>query len=405
MRAALLSLCLSAAPAVLMVLGGCSSLQHWVVDTTLSSAPRPDNRPRPMVLAASPKHYEVLAGDLHCHVNPPDHAPHVVRDLSETAELAASEKLDFVVLTPHVWARFFASEALRAKVIEQQAALRAAIAALPDRGTMFIPGIEYTDGQFGHVGVSFSNLEQVLAGLPVAEAREHPERFFERHVEAGGLLVVNHPFTTPVNFIVSIARADLSWRPFLREGPFPPEIEAVSRLAHGYEAYNLTTTELRDRFLLFDRDWSIRQTLGRLDTEIVKQHWRMAPVGGRDSHGHHLWATTFVLSEARTPQAVHHAIVAGRTCIRDPAACSFRARSEGGEWVAVGGSLEGVAAVEVAADGGDIEVRRDGQVVAQPGSGASARVEVPVASCSVLRARVGQSESASIYVNCGLPPG
>ncbi len=79
------------------------------------------------------------------------------------------------------------------------------------------------------------------------------------------------------------------------EGPFPPEIEALHRLAQGFEAFNLTTTELRDRFLLRDRMLSIRSTLARLDREILAQKRPMFSVGGSDSHGHSLRATTFIV--------------------------------------------------------------------------------------------------------------
>lgn len=404
-----------AAPGFVLAFGGCSSMQHPAVDFALSSAHRPGQQGHPAgtgharpsgppnaVPTLAPSRYQLLAGDLHTHVSPPDHPSHVVRDLAETQRLATSEKLDFVVLTPHVWARFYLDEGLREMVKGQQANLRKAIAALPPSPTMWIPGIEYTDGQYGHVGVAFSNLDEILDQLPIDEARAHPERFFERHVAAGGLLVVNHPFTTPVNFVVQIAREDLSWRPWLSEGPFPAEIQAVDRLAQGYEAYNLTTTDLRDRFLLMDREHSVRRTLAKLDTEIPRQHRRMSPVGGSDSHSHHLRATTFVLAETRSPAGVRDAIVAGRTCIRDPGACSFRARPAGGEWVEIGGSIDHVEAVEITADGSDIEVRRNGESVVRPPEGKTGWVTVPKDSCSVLRARVGRGESAGIFVNCGL---
>ncbi len=391
------------------LLTGCSSLatslQHRAVDTAMAIAYRPADRGKRLVLASGHT-YEVLAGDLHCHVSPPDGTSHVIRGLGETARLATSEGLDFVVLTPHVRARFFASERGRAYVLAQQAALREAIRGLPRSDVLFIPGLEYTDSQFGHVGVSFSDIDRLLDALPLHEARAHPERFFERHVAAGGLLVVNHPFTTPTNFVVRISRADLSWRPFTQPGlSTPPEIDAVSRLAQGYEAFNLTTTDLRDRFLLHDHDRSLRQTLEKLDTEIVRQHRRMAPVGGSDSHSHHLRPTTFVLAESRTPAAVRDAIAAGRTCVRDPGACTFRVRAPGGDWVPVGGALEGVREIEVVADGGAVEVRRAGEVVARPEPGVVSRMSLPDSSCAVLRARVGVGESAAIYVNCGLPPG
>lgn len=384
--------------AVAATLAGCATLEPRVVDTVVSSAYRPLVMP---VTASPAPHYELLAGDLHCHVGPPDFSPHVIRGLGETAELAASEGLDFVVLTPHVWARFFQSEALRARLLASQAALREQVAALPPGRTAFVVGFEYTDGQYGHVGVSFGDLEGTLAGLPVAEAQAHPEAFFERYAASGGLLIVNHPFTTPTDFVVSIARADLSWRPFTSDGPFPAEISAIHRLAQGFEAFNLTTTELRDRFLLGDRQYSIRTTLGRLDREIVSARRPLFPVGGSDSHGHTLRATTFVLSTGRRPEQIREALGAGRVCIRAPGACSLQARSGAGEWVPVGSSLHQATRVEVRAQGQRVEVFRNGQPVGRGDGGKVVAVATPPGECSVLRASVDEGESAPIYANCG----
>ncbi len=383
----------------LTALTGCTGLEPKAVDAVVGSAYRPTVMPVTTPPAPS---YELLAGDLHCHINPPDFAPHVIRDLDSTVELAEREGLDFVVLTPHVWARFSHDETLRERLLTSQAALRRQVAALPPGGrTAFIVGFEYSDGYYGHVGASFGDLEGTLAGLSVAEAREHPEAFFERYVASGGFLVVNHPFTTPVDFPVPIARADLSWRPFTSTGPFPPEIEAVRRLALGYEAFNLTTTELRDRFLLRDRQYSIRTTLARLDQEILATHRPMFPVGGSDSHGHSLRATTFVLSTGRSPAQIREALGAGRVCIRSPSACSLQARVNDGAWVPIGTRLRG-SRVEVRAQGSHVEVVRNGKLAGRGDGGAVVSVDTPPDECSVLRASVDEGESAPIYVNCAL---
>lgn len=386
-------------PGLALALVGCASMETRVVDSVVSSAYRPP------VLPASPSppapSYELLAGDLHCHVGPPDWAPHVVRGLEETAALAAQEGLDFVILTPHVWSRFFQDEGLRRRVLAGQADLRAGVAALPAGRTSFVVGFEYTDGQYGHVGVSFGDLEGTLAGLSVPESIEHPEKFFERYAASGGLLIVNHPFTTPTDFFVPIARADLSWRPFTapRE-TFPAEIAAVHRLAQGFEAFNLTTTELRDRFLFFDRRRSIRQTLERLDQEIVVARRPLFPVGGSDSHGHSLRATTFVLSAGRAPEQIREALVAGRVCIRGAGACTFQARAGGGAWVPVGTSLREAASVELRAQGQRVEFFRNGASLGRGDGGRPLSASLPPGECSVLRASVDEGDSAPIYANC-----
>src|SRR5262249_26775546 len=159
------------------------------VDLAVSTAYRPG--PPPPAPGASG--YQLLAGDLHCHVTPPDAPPHVVRGMAETAALAEREGLDFVVLTPHVWPRFFEDAELRQRVLADQERLARDIAALPAGRTTFVAGFEYTDGLYGHVGVSFGDLAGVLDGLSVADARADPGAFFERYVASGGLLIVNHP--------------------------------------------------------------------------------------------------------------------------------------------------------------------------------------------------------------------
>jgi hypothetical protein len=375
-----------------------------VVDMTMSSAYRapPELPGLDKLPATSPPdraRYQILAGDLHCHVSPPDSPQEATRGVAETVALARSERLDFVVLTPHVGAGFFTDDADRRWVLAARDELRAALAREDTSRTVFILGMEYTDHRHGHVGASFADLEQVFADVPVADAIDHPERFFEAFVARGGLLIINHPLVTPLDSMFAIARADLSWRPFTRPGPFPGEVLAVTRLAQGLEAYNLTATHLRDRLLLGEPDKTFHATLDRLDHEIVAQQRRIMPVGGSDSHTHHLRATTFVLARGRAEVDIREALLAGRTCVRAPEACSFEARSPGGAWVTVGGAVRGEA-VEVRAAGDDIDVVVDGVSAQKPASGVAARITLDPKRCSVLRARVGEGYSAPIYANC-----
>lgn len=265
--------------------------------------------------------------------------------------------------------------------------------------------MEYTDNRYGHVGASFGDLEQVLREVPVSVAAREPERFFERFVAHGGLLVINHPLVTSLDSIFSIARADLSWRPFTARGPFPAEIRAVHRLAQGFEVYNLTATHLRDRYLLGDTEHTLVATLARLDEEIVTQGRRMTPVGGSDSHSHYLRATTFVLSEGRSEAAIRDALLAGRVCVRSPEACSLEVRpvAERSAWVSVGGDVRGEA-IEARVRGEDTEILVNGERAARPASGAAVRIPLPSGKCSVIRARAGEGYSAPIYANCGFSP-
>ncbi len=380
------------------------TLGQSAVDLTMTSAYRaPPNLPglaaRPATSPPDPPRFQLLAGDLHCHVNPPDSPQEVNRGVTETVALARSERLDFVILTPHLGARFFTDEAARRRVLAAREELRASLARENTSRTVFILGMEYTDHRYGHVGASFADLAQVFGDVSTAVASAHPERFFEAFVARGGLLVVNHPFVTPLDSIVPIARANLSWRPFTAKGPFPAEILAVNRVAQGFEAFNLTATHLRDRLLLGDTDFTLRATLTRLDHEIVAQQRPMMPVGGSDSHTHHLRATTFLLARGRTEGDIHEALLAGRTCVRAPEACSFEARSPGGRWVSVGEAVRG-GAVEVRAAGADIDVLLDGVSAQKPASGAAARIALDPRKCAVLRAHVGDGYSAPIYANC-----
>ena len=359
------------------------------------SSPAPPKPPRP---AAS---YQLLAGDMHCHISPPDSPDDVTRGVAETIARAHDEALDFVVLTPHLPARFFADPTMRARAVAGQAELRRAFAAVGRAGgTVFIPGFEYTDHAFGHVNASFADLDAVLAEVPVDVARADPARFFERWVADGGLLVVNHPVVTPLRSIFARARADMSWRPWTSSAPYPPEIAAIGRLAAGFEAYNVAVTHLRDGLLLLDLDFSLRDVTGRLDREILAARRRIAPVGGSDSHAGWLRAAMFVLAESRTEAGIRDAIVGGRTCVRSPAACSLEVRPPGGAWAGVGGTVRSDAAVEVRARGDQIVITRDGAPVALPASGKVATVDVPAGRCSLIRARVDDGYSAPVYVNC-----
>ncbi len=366
-----------------------------VVGYLMHTAHRPDVTHVPI---SSRENYTLLAGDLHCHVSPPDHPSHVSRDLYETVRLAQREGLDFVVLTPHVWSRFHQSEELRTAHLENQRILRDAIRK-QSRDVLLIAGAEYTDHEYGHVGMAFANVEEVLKASPLEDARYNPEHFIEEWVRRGGTLVVNHPFMTPVDSIFSAARANLSWRLFIDPAAIVPgDIAAVHRLAHGYEAYNMMVSQLRDGWVLGDRAKSIWDTVNFLDKEAKRQERRMTPVGGSDSHDSFLRATTFVLASQRTEEGIADGIRKGRTCVRDPHACTLRARS-GEREVNVGGSLSNATEVAVTAEGREAYVFLDGKLVAKPEDGRFVSVKVD-SKCSVLRAYVDRGFSAPIYVNC-----
>ncbi|EYF00473.1 hypothetical protein [Chondromyces apiculatus] len=405
---------------------------HVFVDVAVSGAHRAELPVPADALAASARGggYTVLAGDLHCHVMPPDRYPHVSRTPAETVALAREEGLDFVVLTPHLRAGFFQDEVRRADAVKHLRALKQAVAeALGAPGSssggattageagetragrekgarrdpLFITGFEYTDFTYGHLGASFADLEEVLAAVPVAETLAQPGRFFEEYVKRGGFLVINHPLLVPLDTIVPWARYDMSWQPFTgrREVPYPDEIMVATHLAHGIEVFNLAVSEMRDRLMLFDRHYTLRQALRLVDWQVLLRPRRFVPVGGSDSHSDHLRATTFVLAKARTPEGIREALLAGRVCVRDPAACSLEVRAAGSDaWLPVGSALVGVRALVARTRGEEARILVNGEEVAPEGPGREVTIPLDPTRCAVIRAEVDGGYSAPVYVNC-----
>ncbi len=375
---------------VLLLSSACS--QHAFVDTFMMSAYRPPE-PTPLSNATSERW---LAGDFHVHVAPPDADWDVSRGLEETIALAHDEGLDFVVLTPHVPARFFVDPYAVAWVVATQRALREEIARVDAQGIILVPGFEYTDHRYGHVGMAFANLDDVLRDVDAETLGAHPEAFVEAWVAHGGTLIVNHPLVTPVDAPLAIARADLSWRAWTSEAPVPIEMSRIDELATGWEAYNLTATHLRDRWLLHDDERSILATMSRLDREITRRRQRMTPVGGSDSHSSHLRATTFVRASERSFEGVLEGLNRGRVCVRSPEACALRVRAEHGDWRGIGDEIEGASSIEIDAP--------EGATVFVAGQRVQARTfDVRTDRCVAVRAVLGESSSAPIYVNCRIP--
>ncbi len=369
--------------------GGCST--NGLIDYAMAGAAHPP--PHAGLVVGDRR---VLAGDLHCHVLPPDSPYHVSRELDETVALAEREGLDFVVLTPHVRPRFYADAEERAWT---EVAIRDLVTRARAKRTsvMLVPGFEYTDWSWGHVGAGFADLDAVLAEVPLADAAAHPELFFERWVAHGGFLTINHPLLRPLAVApVSELRADLSWRGFRADAP--PEIAWIGRHAQAIETENLEVAELRDRLFLGDEDRSLRAVTHLLSDQIHAQQRRIAAVAGSDSHGHWLRADTFVLARERTVPALHQALLEGRTCVKAPGACTLELRSVGDSaWHGVGEAIDGVDAIELRARGDDIQFFVGGDA---PHTGSPTRIAVPRDRCTLVRAVVDGGWSSPIYVNC-----
>lgn len=348
--------------------------------------------------------YEILGGDLHCHVSPPDSPRHATRDLPATVALAESEGLDFVVLTPHVPSRFFADEDELSWVVETQAALAQGIARLSP-SLVVVPGFEYTDHRYGHVGAAFADLDTVLKSARPGEFRAHPERFFERWIAHGGLLTTNHPLLLPMpGSPIRELRSDMSFRGFDPKKSVPPEMAFIATHTQTVETFNLSVMHLRDQFMIGDEERSLRQAAHLVDRLAREQHRKITPVGGTDSHGGWLRPTTFVLAKGRTAEAVRNAIVEGRTCVRGPEACTLEIRADGGPWKNVGDDLSTEAmTVDVRTGEENATIFVNGEVAGHTAS-ATTTVLVPVGRCALVRAVAGRSWSAPIYVNCSSAP-
>lgn len=371
--------------AVLIALGclGCTKAQ--LVDFTMASAPHHVHSP------ATVGPYRLLAGDMHCHLQPPDAPYHVSRQFPATVKLAVDEGLDFVVLTPHVPRRFFLDASMRDWVQRTQREIRAQIAA-DTSGVVWIPGMEYTDHEFGHLGMSFGDLDATLEAVP-ADAK--PERFFEVWESLGGLTTINHPFLygTPKVPIAEL-HYDLSWRGYAEPGTTPepfPEIRWLTNHADAVETWNESVGHVRDRYIFDDATWTMRQSTHLVDRLARAQERRIAPVGGTDSHGDWLRPTMWLLAKDKSPAAIREAIVRGRTCVRGPEACTVQVNG-----AYVGDAVESANHVVEARAEGDATYFVNGELVAH---GPEAKLAVP-GTCSVVRAQIGDSMSAPIYVDC-----
>jgi hypothetical protein len=374
-----------------------ATVGHAATDLAMTQAPRPPRDWRESVIPPSP--YLLLAGDLHCHINPPDWSDHVARHLPETIRLALDEQLDFVSLVPHVFSDLYEAPGTPARVAAMIEELQAVVDSRPDDGLILDVGVEYIDPT-GHVGMVFGDVPAAIAATRGMDASTGPAALVNAFADQGGLLVVNHPLLTPTLSWAPLASFDISWRPFTGRPPFRAEIAAVDARAEAFEAANLFVSAVRDRFLLGDREDSTRRVLALLDREILARKRRMTPIGGTDSHSFHLRPMTFVLAEQKSRESIRDAIHAGRTCVLQPGACTFEVSTKGGAFVPVGSSVGSTTRVEARASGRAVAIYRNGTQVAAPLGGRAVSIEVAPDECTVLRATVDGGYSAPIYVNC-----
>ena len=108
----------------------------------------------------------------------------------------------------------------------------------------------------------------------------------------------------------------------------------------------------------------------------------------------------FVLATERTLTGVRDAIVAGRVCVRDAAACSFEIRRPEGAWHPVGSSVVDVDRIEVRVGAAEAEIVRNGASVGRVAPGAVTTITTPRGECTIVRVVAGGGFSGVVYANC-----
>lgn len=185
----------------------------------------------------------------------------------------------------------------------------------------------------------------------------------------------------------------------------PDEIAFVHAHAQSVEIFNASITHLRDQYILGDEERSMREAAALVDHASREQGRRIADVGGSDSHGQWLRPTTYVLAQERSIGAIREAIVAGRTCVRGPEACTLELRAPGGPWRGVGDGLDAADGIVEARAQGPATFFVNGAPAARAAAGEAATLTVPRDRCVLVRAVVGLSWSSPVYVGCAFARG
>lgn len=278
-----------------------------VRDASADAKPTPDRR-------------RWFAGDVHMHVAPPD--TDVTLGVGGIAAAARAAKLDFVVLTPHLWpgrrGAGFARE------------WRTMAAAARSETPTLIPGVEWTTAA-GHFTV---------AG---ADATTLGSDFLASAHQAGAFISVNHPFAVPTKILgIPASHYDMSYRPWTTAGTPAKPIDGV-------EVFNLplALANLLSRpggSSGEDRAW------WQADRLVRTEHRRVTAVGGTDNHTLVVLATTWVLAIDASEAAILDALRAGATCVGGVEAGSFRARGDA-DWVRIGDTTRATRSIALAWDG------------------------------------------------------
>ncbi|HEY5933059.1 MAG TPA: CehA/McbA family metallohydrolase [Kofleriaceae bacterium] len=267
-----------------------------------------------------------LAGDIHMHVAPPDDSSDVRMAITEIADAARANQLDFVVLTPHLW------PGRRGAAFDREwKALASDARAI--RAPIMIPGVEWTT-PLGHFTV---------AGIDITQVGKD---FLASAHELGAFISVNHPFAVPTKLpAIRASHFDMSYRAWTATGARPTEAPL-----DGVEVFNvpLALANLISRpggKTGEERAWLEADRLARIERR------RLTPVGGTDNHALHVVATTWVLAYEATETAILEALRAGATCIGGPEAGTFRATGDDGKLARIGDGVQAAHTITLVWDG------------------------------------------------------
>ena len=309
-----------------------------------------------------------LAGDIHMHVAPPDDPSDVRMAIAAIAEAARENKLDFVVLTPHLWpGRRGAAFDREWKTLATDArAMRAPI---------MIPGVEWTT-PLGHFTV---------AGIDVTQVGKD---FLVSAHQLGAFISVNHPFAVPTKLpAIRASHFDMSYRAWTAGKPADAPLDGVEVFNVPLALANLVSRPGGKTGE--ERAWLEADRAARVDRR------RLTPVGGTDNHAFHVVATTWVLAYEATEAAILEALRAGATCIGGPEAGSFRATGDGGRLARIGDGVQAAHTITLVWDG-LAQLFIDG---IDAGEHAGGFVAATAGLPHTYRIVVGASRSGFIYAN------
>jgi predicted metal-dependent phosphoesterase TrpH len=329
--------------------------------------------------AAVPDRRRWIAGDLHMHVAPPDAPDDVAMSAGEIAEVAKQQHLEFVILTPHLWAANWRDAAWRRSFLASWHELAAAARATD--GITLIPGAEIGVTRYGHFGVS---------GIELATLPPTGDLLDAAHA-AGAVVVVNHPFALPTRIHgIAASHYDMS---FARWTHGARGFAAID----GVEVWNLPLGLAN----LVSRPGGATgeaRAFEQADRVVHTERRRVAVVGGTDNHGHVVLPTTWVLAADASEPAILAGLRAGATCVGGPQAGTLRARGDGdpASWLAMIGDTVRAAHQVQLFWVGMAELIVDGASAGSFDGGATIAVDAAIHTFRII---IGSSRSGFIYAN------